>query len=98
MLYREYQDENKNINLQFIVPALLRHKFLEKTHMSVFSAHQGRDKIIAWLSSRCYSPKQYEDVADFVKFYKECQEIKPPTRYNVAELIRVLPSKTLWVQ
>ena len=63
--------------------------------MSVFSAHQGRDKMIARLSSRCYWPKQYEDVADFVKFCKECQEIKPPARYNVAELIPILPSKPL---
>jgi hypothetical protein len=47
VLNREYQDENENINLQFIVPSHLRHKFLEKAHMSVFSAHQGRYKMIA---------------------------------------------------
>jgi hypothetical protein len=63
--------------------------------MSVFSTHQGRDKMIARLSSRCYWPKQYEDVADFVKFCKECQEIKPPARYNVAELIPILANKPL---
>jgi hypothetical protein len=95
VLYRKYQDENEIINLQFIVPSHIRHKFLEKAHMSVFSAHQGRDKMIARLSSRCYWPKQYEDVADFVKFCRECQEIKPPARYNVAELIPILPNKPL---
>ena len=30
------------------------HKFLEKAHMSVFSTHHGRYKMIARLSSRCY--------------------------------------------
>ena len=95
LVYREYIDDCGNVILQYIVPLHLRRQLMEKAHNSAFGAHQGRDKMLSRLTSRCYWPKQYEEVAAFVKNCHECQSSKPPSRYNVAELMPILSRKPL---
>ena len=94
-LYREFMDENESVVLQYVVPRHMRDLFLKKAHDSIYGAHQGRDKVLARLKSRCYWPKMGKDVEEHVKYCHVCQITKPPARYNVAELKPILPTKPL---
>ena len=76
-LYREYVDDSGSVILQYVVPSHLREVLIKKAHDSVYGAHQGRDKVLARLRSRCYWPKMIDEIANHVKTCEECQLIKP---------------------
>jgi hypothetical protein len=92
-VYREYVDDVDNIRLQYIVPKQCRDTILEKAHKCPTSGHLGKDKTWEKLRSRCYWPGQCKDVEEFVQNCPDCQLIKPPNHYNVAELIPLRPSR-----
>ena len=94
-LYREYIDDNENVIIQYVVPSHLRELLLKKAHDSVYGAHQGRDKVLDRLKSRCYWPKMNEAVAEYVKTCNVCQQIKPPYLYNKPELQPIETSQPL---
>ena len=94
-LYREYVDETENVLLQYVVPSHLKEYFIEKAHQCAFSGHQGRQKTLDRLTSRCYWPNQSKDVENYVRQCEICQLIKGPQQYNVGELIPLRPSKPL---
>jgi len=94
-LYREYMDGNGNVIIQYVVPSHLRDVVLKKAHDSVYGAHQGRDKVIARLQSRCYWPKMNEAVAVHVQSCDVCQRTKSPSQYNKPELQPIKTSQPL---
>ena len=63
-----------------MVPKHLRNILIEKAHDSVFSAYQGKDKMIHRLRSPCYWPKMNIDIEQHIKECHTCQETKPPSR------------------
>ena len=94
-MYRDYIDENESVVIQYVVSKHLRNILIEKAHDSVFSAHQGKDKMKHRLRSRCYWPKMNIDIEQHIKECHTCQETKPPSRYNQAELKPITSKKPL---
>ena len=78
-----------------MVPRQLRTLLIEKAHDSIYSAHQGRDKVLQRLRSRCYWPKMHKMVEEHVKTCDICQEIKPPQKYNLPELMPIKSTRPL---
>ena len=71
-------DENECVILQYVVPGHMRDLVLNKANDSINGAHQGRDKVLARLKSRCYWPKMGKDVEEHVKYCHVYQITKPP--------------------
>ena len=89
-IYREFIDQADNVKYQYIVPDHQRAQVIENAHNN---GHLGVDKTMERLRSKCYWPRYYEDVQDFVKSCTNCQLVKPPTAYNHAELISIKSNK-----
>ena len=84
--------DDDNVILQYITPKLLREELINQAHGSKYGAHQGRDKVMQRLKSRCHWPKMDQQIADHVKSCEVCQASKPPAIYNNPELQAIRPS------
>ena len=85
-VFRDYMDENDSVIIQYVVLKHLREILIEKAHISMFSAHPGKDMVLHRLRSRCYWPKMNIDIEKHLKESYVCQDTKSPSNYNKAEL------------
>jgi hypothetical protein len=94
-LFREWTHADGSSRFQYVVPTHQRRTLLEQAHNSVSCGHLGSEKTYERLVFRCYWPKLRDDVAKFVSACVACQQIKPPLRYNKAELVPIFPNRPM---
>ena len=71
---RRCKPPGENEVWQLIIPASLTQKVLESVHDN---GHQGRDRIMNLLKSRCYWPRMAKDVKKFLADCQACSRAKP---------------------
>ena len=85
VLYREYTEDD-SINLQFIVPKLLRVKIMGEIHDSWCGGHLGQDKTLGKLDQRYYWPRITKELKKYIQSCDKCAMNKTPREYARAPL------------
>lgn len=77
VLYRKWENDDKSINLQLIIPKSIRKEIMIQLHNSRLAGHLGREKTLQKIQSRFYWPGMSTDVRRWCLNCMFCQKRKP---------------------
>ena len=77
VLYRKWENDDKSITLQLIVPKSIRKEIMIQLHNSRLAGHLGREKTLKKIQSRFYWPGMSTDVRRWCQNCMFCQKRKP---------------------
>uniref|UniRef100_A0A3B5PZG8 Gypsy retrotransposon integrase-like protein 1 n=1 Tax=Xiphophorus maculatus TaxID=8083 RepID=A0A3B5PZG8_XIPMA len=97
LIYRQvFRSDGGGAVYQLLLPKALIKDVLTQVHQE--HGHQGVDRTLAFLRSRCYWPGMSQEVADWCKICERCQVAKdsqPPARGFLGHLLASKPNEIL---
>lgn len=76
LMYRIVQDPKLGELKQLLLPATLKEKVITSLHDDM--GHQGLERSLQLIRERCYWPKMYSDVENWIKNCERCTLAKMP--------------------
>jgi hypothetical protein len=96
VLYRKFEtDDGRGYHWQVVLPASLRHSFLEKVHSNKMTGHLGMNKTSKRVQLRAYWYKWRDAVNKFCAKCYLCASRKPRPRKAKAPMQQYLPGVTM---
>jgi len=89
VLARKFEQEDKGVIYQWIVPPGQRKEILHQLHGGPMGAHLGEAKTLGKLRERFYWPGHVEDVKKWCSSCELCEQRKNPTPKNKAPLVSI---------
>ena len=86
---RKFEQEDKGVIYQWIVPPGQRKEILHQLHGGPMGAHLGEAKTLGKLRERFYWPGHVEDVKKWCSSCELCEQRKNPTPRNKAPLVSI---------
>ena len=98
LIYRTVEDPKLGELKQLLLPATLREKVITNLHDD--TGHQGIERTLQLMRERCYWPKMYSDVENWIKNCERCTLAKMPNpriRPPMGSLLATKPLEILAV-
>lgn len=98
LMYRTVQDPKLGDLKQLLLPAMLKDKVISSLHNDM--GHQGSERTLQLIRERCYWPRMYSDVENWIKNCERCTLSKMPNpriRPPMGSLLATKPLEVLAV-
>lgn len=89
VLARKFEQEDKGVIYQWIVPPGQTKKILHQLHGGPMGAHLGEDETLGKLRERFYWPGHVEYIKNWCSSCELCEQRKNPTPKNKAPLVSI---------